>query len=216
MACEVTLTLNRIVSCVIHRRPFSPRWNFAHEKPRWVSLGEHSLHWLFIYRTANPTLVAFLFEYMANVCSEEKVLLCPVSLFQTKGFVLLLYSIQLQHFKDYGTLWGVGLGGGGWSASGKKKQKKEVQGNGQSKLVSSAVWRAVLEWMHSMPWGSAGIVLCVHSDEVVVEFKDYFFLSVFSPAFLEILINHCSLAKLTALYKRPTTKTTLTYISNKL
>ena len=48
-----------------------------------------------------------------------------------------------------------------------------------------------------------------------MEFKDYFFLSVFSPAFLEILINHCSLAKLTALYKRPTTKTTLTYISNK-
>ena len=75
--------------------------------------------------------------------------MCPVSLFQTKGFVLLLYSIQLHHFKDYDTL----LGGGGMKCFWKKETKKEeVQGNGQSELVSSAVWCAVLEWMHSMPW----------------------------------------------------------------
>ena len=149
--------------------------------------------------------------------SEEKVLMCPVSLFQTKGFVLLLYSIQLQHFEDYDTLWGRV----GEVLLEKRKRKKEVQSDGQAELVflqfGAQYWTGCIPCLG----GSAGIVLCVHNDEVVVEFKEVF-QSVFSPAFLLlllllllILIKRCFLTrvKLTVLYKQLMTKTTLTYIS---
>ena len=112
MACEVTLTLNRIVSSVIHQRPFPPRWNFAHEKKWWVFLGEHFLHW-FLHLPNCKLHTCYIFVWIYGKCMfRRKKFWCAQSLFQTKGFVLLLYSIQLQHFIDYDTLWGGGGGGG--------------------------------------------------------------------------------------------------------
>ena len=64
-----------------------------------------------------------------------------------------------------------------------------VGGQGHFEMVSSAVWGGVLEWL-VMSWvsfwlaWSAGAVLCVDRDEVMVEFREVV-KSVFSSAFLE-------------------------------